>query len=68
MSCTLYDRALSEPEIRGLYLAGELGKCSQPAAPTSVNQHKDQQAFEGDECFVQVDAIGTLPLTIRFHE
>ncbi len=66
----VYNRALSTAEIQAIYNAGEVGKCTAPAAPTIAVQPTNQTAVVGVNVTFSVRATGTLPLTYqwRFNE
>ena len=58
----VYNRALSDTEISGLYTAGSAGKCLPAVPPSIVYQPTNQTVFQGDPVAFSVRARGGVPL------
>src|SRR5262249_41484319 len=63
---SLYNRALANSEIPGIFNAAVLGKCAAPTAPTIFGQPTSQAVLEGDHVTLLVGATGTHPLSFRW--
>jgi len=59
---SIYNRALADFEIQGIYNAGNAGKCASPVGPSIVSQPMSQTVFAGANVSFSVTANGTPPL------
>ena len=66
---TLYDRALSETEIRAIFNAGSAGKCATAisAAPSITSEPVSQTVSAGATVTFDVAATGAQPLSYRWR-
>ena len=62
---SVYNRALSDAEIAGIYNAGSAGKCGLP--PSILAQPQRQTAVEGSSASFAVTASGTPPLSYQWQ-
>lgn len=62
---SIYNRALSEREIRAIFAAGSAGKC--PSPPAISQQPLNQNAFPGQTIRFTVSANGTPPLHYQWR-
>jgi hypothetical protein len=63
---SLYNRALSGPEIAAIYNAVSAGKCFTPTAASIVTQPQSQSANTGGNASFSVGASGTGPLSYQW--
>ncbi len=63
---SVYSRALSAAEIRGIYDAGVAGKCSTPTPPSILSQPIGQTSFVGSDVSFSVSAVGSPPLVFQW--
>ena len=63
---SLYNRALSAPEVQALYLAGNSGKCVVDTPPTIISQPANQAVFAGDNAVFEVLVTGTQPMSYQW--
>jgi hypothetical protein len=64
---SVYDRALSGPEIQAIYNAGTSGKCIGSVAPTIGAPLASQSAQVGDNVNFAVQAAGSVPLSYQWQ-
>src|SRR5205823_1690739 len=64
---SLYDRALSQTEIQGIYTGGTGGKCVTPAAPFIVTEPANQTVTVGGTATFSVAAGGSQPLSYQWN-
>ncbi len=62
----IYNRALSEADIKFIYLAGGLGKCSGPIAPVVLTQPQSQTVYAGTLVTLSTLVSGTGPLACQW--
>jgi hypothetical protein len=64
---SLYNRALSQTEVQGIYDAGTSGKCVVPIAPSISTEPQDQTAVVGANVSFDVRAAGTRPFSYQWQ-
>ena len=64
---SVYNRALTAPEIQAIYNAGSAGKCFTPAPPTILAPLANQTAPEGGAATFSVYATGAPPLSYQWR-
>ena len=64
---SIYNRALTDSEIQGIYAAGSAGKCSTPTSPFIFSQPANQIVSVGSTATFSVAAGGTFPLSYRWR-
>jgi alpha-tubulin suppressor-like RCC1 family protein len=64
---TVYELALSLPQIQSIYNAGRSGKCTTPSPPAILVQPANQIAVAGDNIAFSVLAAGTQPLSYQWQ-
>ena len=63
---SIYNRALTQPEIQAIYNAGSAGKCISPVSPQIITQPASQTVFVGQPASFSVVASGTPPLIYQW--
>ena len=63
---SIYNRALTQPEIQAIYNAGSAGKCISPVSPQIITQPVNQTVFVGQTASFNVLASGTPPLSYQW--
>ncbi len=62
----IYNRALSDTEIKSIYLAGGLGKCSGPVPPVVLTQPQSQTVYAGTPVTLSTLVSGSAPLSYQW--